>query len=340
VSRTHASGLALAVVGATGAVGREVLDVLGDRNFPVRELRVYASAGSVGEEVEFQGEHFPIEGEPESLRGLDLVLLCTPSAVSLELVREALRAQVSCIDCSGALSGAAEVPLLAAGVSAPGSIVGAPLVATPGGPALAWSRVLSALEEAAGLSRVVGTLLQSAACAGRPGIEALSQETIALLNQRAPEPPGVFSRSVAFDCVPEAALDPQGRDADGLTGSERRLRDELRRLIRPDLALSITSILVPTFVGEGSSLVCETRRPISPEEASELLAKSPGIEVWDGEELAPSTRDSTGRDEVLVGCVRRDPACEQGLQLWAVADPLRLAATNVVQLAETRLQLN
>jgi len=335
VSPSGGPGLSIAVVGATGALGRELLDVVADRNVPVRELRVYATDASVGEEVEFLGDYIPVEGAVDSLRGVDVAVLCTPPGASLELVRMALREEVSCIDCSGAVAASSEVPLFVSGISTPGSVMGAPLVATPGGFALAWSRVLRPLQQAAGLRHVVGTVLQSASSAGRAGIEELSQETIALLNQREPEAgerPGLVS---AFDCVP--FVGEAGEDA---SAAELRLRTELPRLLGEEVPMSVSCVQVPTFVGEGSALAVETLRPLSPAEAKEVFAKAPGLDLWLDGEPGPTTRDTTGRDEVLVGCIRGDSSVGNGLMLWAACDPLRAAAVNVVQLIETRLHLH
>lgn len=331
-------GLSIAIAGATGAVGREVLEVLEERDFPVRAVRALASPHSVGEDVEFLGESIPVEPEVGSLRHLDLLVLCTPAPVSLDLVREALRAEVSCIDCSGALATSPEVPLLASGLAAPGATVGVPLVSSPGGSSLAWARLLRGLHAAAGVSRVVGTILRASAAEGRAGIETLSSETIALLNQRQlDEDASCFERAVAFDCLPVPFDEGEGGP---MTAAERRLRQELPRLLEEQIPLAVSAVQIPTFVGEGATLAVETRRPLSAAEAREVLAKETDVELWSDEELGPTTRDTTGSDQILVGGVRSDPSVENGLLLWTAIDPLRLVASNVVKLAETRLRLH
>ena len=342
-------GLRIAVGGATGALGEELLSALSERRFPVRELLPFATERSLGREVELGDEAVPVECEMPPLRGVDLLILCTPREASLDLVHQALRAGVFCIDCSGALSGSSEVPLLISELCSPREVM-VPLVATPCGSAFGWSLVLSALREAAGLRRVVGTLLQSASSSGRLGIEALSAETIALLRQQDPPPSQVFPGPVAFDCFPSGELTGPDDGGDGaedgseaeegsLTVSESRLVSDIDRLF-PGLEVVVTSVQVPTFVGEGSALVVETERPLSVREAGEVLAKAPGLEFWDQGERPPSTRDTAGRDTALVGRLRRDRTREGGLLLWVAADGLRLAAANVVKLAETRLRLN
>jgi len=222
---------------------------------------------------------------------------------------------------------------------------------SPPGPALSWAFVLAALERAAGLRRVVGTVLQSASFAGRPGMEALSSETVALLNQRPAPEPEVFAGHVAFDCVPRdarGAVDEGGTQV-GATASEAALVSTLQRLLRGEdereaasqaPGFAVTAVQVPTFVGDGSALAVQTQRPLSPEEAEGAFEKAPGLRLWTPDGIGPTTRDAAGCDEALVGRLRRDPSIEQGLLLWVAADSLRLAALNVVKLAESRLQLH
>jgi aspartate-semialdehyde dehydrogenase len=276
------------------------------------------------------------------LRGLDLIVLCTPPHAALELAREALRAEVPCIDCSGALAGAPEVPLLVADLSASAAELASPAVAAPAGPSLAWALVLSALERSAGLRRIVGTVLQSAAWAGRSGIEALSRETVALIAQREIESPSVFPAQVAFDCLPwagqgGAAMDPE---AGGASAGELALVRDLERLLYRQVPTAVSLVQVPTFVGDGTALAVETERRLADAELAGIFEKAAGVEAWEGSEAGPTTRDTTGRDRVLVSRVRRDPSAENGLLLWAVADALRLAAANVAKLAEARLRLH
>jgi aspartate-semialdehyde dehydrogenase len=335
--------LRVALAGATGALGSEVLAVLEERRFPLAQLIPFASERSLGEEVQYRGEEIPVESEMPSLRGMDLLILCTPPGVALELVREALRAEVPCIDCSGALAGSPEVPLQVADLCAPDASRAAPVIATPAGPTLAWAHVLAALEGAAGLERVVGTVLQSAAHAGRPGIKALSSQTLSLLGQQELPDDDVFVGQVAFDCLPAVGAGSCGEGgaegglADAATAVERNLVRDLRRLINAELSLAVSVVQVPTFLGDGSSLAVETRRAIEPSEVAAIFQKVPGVEVWGGDMSGPTTRDTAGRGDALVGRLRRDESREKGLLLWLAADALRLAAVNAVKLAETRL---
>ena len=321
--------LRVAVVGATGALGRELLNVLGERGFPLGGLVALGTDRSLGQELEFAGEVYPVETRAPGFEGLDLVFLCAPAAASLDYAGRALRARVPCIDLSGALVSQPDVPLLVADWLDPGTVIDQPLVAGPGGAALAAALVLAPLARAAGLLRIAATSLAAACVGGREGIHALSGQSIALFNQQEPCDPG--DGLVAFDCLP--AVGELGKG--GATDHEERFATTLERLLGSPVPLALTAVRVPTFGGDGVSLLVETERPLRPEEARALLAEAPGVEVWPGEP-GPSTRTAVGRDAVLVGRLRPAPGAGHGLQLWIAADGLRLAASNGVKLAEAR----
>ncbi len=326
-------GLRVGIAGGSGTLGREILSVLSDRRFPVREIIPFATERSIGEEVDFGGETLAIKAAPKTLRGLDLLLICTPVAAALELVRAALHEEVTCIDCSGATAASAEVPLYVADLCSPELIREAPVIASPAGVSLAWSHVLAAIEGAAGIERVVGSVLYSASRVGRAGIDALSTETLSLLNQREAPPQDAFPSQVAFDCFAV----PGDDEKDGAARCEQDLIRDVRRLVAVDLAISVSAIQVPTFAGDGSSLAVQTKSPISLDHANELFQKAPGLEVRNRDEGGPSTREMAGRDVAVVGRVRVDPSIENGILLWVAADTLRLAAVNAAKIAETRL---
>jgi len=332
VSNESRSKFRIGLAGASGALGRELVEVLEERRFPIGELVPFATEQSLGGEVELQGEAYPLGAETPPLRGLDLLLLCTPPGVALDLLREALHAQVAVIDCTGALAASEDVPLQVADLCAPDAVRSAPVIASPANAALAWSHVLAALKAEVGLQRVIATVMHSASRAGKRGIEILSNETLSLLSQNPVDPAEVFPAQVAFDCVPVP-----GEGESGSAAGESEIVRDLQRLIGSEVAVAVTAVQVPTFAGEGASLAIETERPISPEQAHQLFEKVPGLEVWEAGEVGPTTRDTTGREVALVGRLRRDPTVENGLLLWVAADTLRLAAFNAVKLAETRL---
>jgi len=318
----------VAVIGATGALGSELLQALEERGFPLSRLVPVATERSLGREVELGGQPWPVESGDADLAGVDLVFLCAPPDVSLEHARRALLARVPCIDGSGALLEQPDVAVRVADRLGGDEPIEQPLVASPTGLALAWSAVLGPLGEAAGLERVMGTALEAASgVAGRAGVDALSGQSIALFTQQEPPDPG--GDPVAFACIP-AIGEP---DAEGRTPSERILAATLERLLGRPVPLAVTAVRVPSFHGSGAVLAVETQRPLDPEGARVVLEKAPGVELWP-DPAGPSTRAAVGLDAVLVGRLRRDPTRERGLQLWIAFDGLRLAATNAVKLAE------
>ncbi len=324
-------GLRIGVVGATGILGSELLELLERSSLRVSEIVPIATDRSLGRDVEFQGCVFPVETDAVRLAGLDLAFLCAPPAATLDFVRSALGEQVPCIDLSGATSGTEEVPMRVAGYgSVPEDV---PLLAIPRSPALALVMALQPIAAAAGLRRISGAVLESASWAGKRGMAALYEESIAVFNQKAPPEASVFPEPVAFDCMSGAG----DLDAAGLDPRESALIRDLALLLGHEVKIATTLVQVPTFVGVGAALCIETERALAIGEAEDLLRKAPGVELADDGDGAPTTRAAAGRDCVLVGRLRSDASVEHGLQLWLVADPLRLAASHAIQLAVLRL---
>lgn len=321
----------LGVVGATGALGVEVLALLDASRLRVAGLLPIATERSLGESVAFQGEVYAVQ-TAASLRGLDLLLCCAPAQAALEWVREALRSEVPCIDCSGALALSQDVPLRVAALD-PSGVADAPLLATPTGLPLVLAHVLAPILRAAGLTRVGVTALESSSAAGRSGIAALGAETVALFNQQEPEEPEALARPLAFDCHPAVGEVGEG----GSTSVEAQLPRVLARLLGVEVPVAATVAQIPVFVGQASALAVETERALDPKSARELLSVAPGISLWTLDAEGPNLRAAAGSSEVFVGRLRADPSCERGLLLWLAADPLRLAAANAVALAELRL---
>ena len=330
-----AQGLRVAVIGATGTLGSDLLSVLEARSFPLAELIPVATERSMGRAVEFLGQSIPVETGLPSLRGLGMVFLCVPGGEALEWVRAALHAEVPCIDLSGAVEGAAEVPLLVANLRPDPVDLVQPVIATPAGPTLAWSLVLEPIHRCVGLRRVIGTALEAVSGAGCAGIESLQAEAIALFTQREVPAPTVFPHGIAFNCIPVVGETGEGAE----TKAEEALVRGLRRLLGAELPVAVTAVRVPTFSGTAASIAVEVAEEFSAAELRELLAKSPGVEVCGDGMPSPTLREAAESEMVLVGRVRRDPSCERGLLFWLAADPVRLAASNAVRLAETRYQV-
>jgi len=324
------AGFRLGIVGATGALGTELLEVLQSSSIPVAEMIPIATERSFGNEVDFQGESFSVETEVARLMGLDLIFVCAPPAASLDYIRKALGERVACIDLSGALSGSDDVPIRVAGY---GSVTREmPLIAIPKGASLSWAMVLQPLV-GLGLKRVFGTLLESASAVGRQGIETLYSESVALFGQSDAPESDVFERPVAFDLVPGLGE----CDSEGLVPAERQLVDDLSLLLGSDVRVAVTAVQVPVFVGQGTALSVEFERSVDVTEISDRLEKAPGVELWKRDPPGPTTRNVAGRDRVVVGRIRADPSAARSIALWFAADPLRLAASHAVQLATLRL---
>ena len=336
----------LVVFGVTGQLGQELVERLDESGWPIAELVGVASSESVGTTFSFRGEELDVQGEWPVLKGRDLVFLCTRGAQALEIVRECLRAEVACLDLTGALSGQAEVPMAFGVGEAPSAeqIAAAPLLVTPSGTALAWAAVLGALQGAGPVRRVVGTVLSSASALGRKGLVALSEESIALFNQSAVPDPGPAGQTVAFDVVPAGGVEVD------------RVRQELARAFGAGLAVDLAAVQIPAFVGEGSMLSIEFEAPVAQGdleaqlEASEELTRvlegfgSRGLEAVDDTGPVPSgptLRDAAGADGILVGPLEPDSSLTegQGWRLWIVSDPLRVVAEQAVRLAGRRLGL-
>ena len=331
-------GPRVAVIGATGTLGSDLVDVLAEREYPVAELIPVATEGSLGEEVDLQGASRAVLTGDVPLRGVDVVFLCLPAEAAAPWIKQALEAKVPCIDLSGSLAGRDDVPVVAADLLASSDALRHPLVSGPPGPALALALALAPLHARFGLRRVLGTVLESTSSAGREGIRSLEAEVVALFNHEELPESTVFAGPIAFDCVPELEHPP---DLYGPGDGEASLVAVLHRLLGEAVPTSLTRVRVPTFAGLGASLALETRDPAAPELVRDLLLKAAAVELWDPDAAGPSTRDAVSRASVLVGRVRRDPSAPGGgLLLWISADPVRLAASNAVRIAEARFGLH
>jgi aspartate-semialdehyde dehydrogenase len=316
----------IALAGAGGALGREIAAVMAERRLPLAELLAFGTDRSAGETLDWLGEEIAIGSEPPRLAGLDLLVLATPQAAALEWVREALRAEVPVLDCSGSLAISTEVPMVHADLGVPPGVEGVPALCQPAGPVLVWAPALAAVNAVAGLRGVAATWLRSASGVGAAGPDRLSEETVALLTHQDAEDADIFPGSVAFDCVP---LD------DANAGSDHILRD-LGRLLATELRGGVQAVQVPSFVADGGVLWLETERPLSEQGLRGALEKAAGVDLRADQDWGPSVREAAGADQALVGHLRAGG--EGALAgLWVAGDGVRLAARNAVRLAEARL---
>lgn len=325
----------VALLGATGAVGAEILQVLEERRFAVRELRAYASAESEGQELEFRGESVKLRRpRAEEIAACDLVICAARSALT-ELLPVLRRSSAAVIDVSGTLESDPSVPLFLPGVTPPLEAKTRPsFVAIPRGVAAGLALALAPFARASLLRRATAVTLESASGAGIAGVGELTDHTVQVLNRMSGErsESEVFAQSLAFDCLPQiGALDPSGDTTD-----EIALARVLKRLLTAsDLALELTRVRIPTLGGSLATVHMELAKPLGLDEVRALLGAERSITLLPETEL-PTPRAALGHDEVAVGRLRASGA---RVAFVLALNDLRLgAALGVVGAAEA-LQL-
>jgi aspartate-semialdehyde dehydrogenase len=329
--------LVVAVVGATGAVGEQMLAVLAERDFPVERIVPLASSRSAGGTVSWRGRPAQVEVlTASSFQGVDLALFSAGAAVSEAFGPTAVEAGTVVVDNSRAFRMVPQIPLVVPEVNAHALHNEVKLVANPNCSTIQVVVALAPLHRAAGLKRVVCSSYQSASGAGREAMDELREQTMALLSFSTP-PVKEFQRRLAFDVLPQI----DQFEPDGFTREEHKMIFETRKIMGlAELPVCATCVRVPVFIGHSVSVNVELERPLDVEAARAALAEAEGIELYDGYESYPMAADVVGTDAVHVGRVRTDPSVPHGLALWVVADNLRKgAATNAVQIAEHLLAM-
>ncbi|MHC4078285.1 MAG: aspartate-semialdehyde dehydrogenase [Planctomycetota bacterium] len=324
----------VAIVGATGAVGEELIRTLEQRDFPVQELRLLASKRTAGKQVSFRGEAHTVEALGESsFRGVDLALFSAGSGISKEHAARAVDAGAVVVDNSSAFRMDPEVPLVVPELNRNAVDDHQGIVANPNCSTIILCMALAPLHRAAGLRRVVVATYQAASGAGARAITEM-RESFRLLLGGNKHRPQVLQHSLAFNLFPHVDV----FQPDGYTREEDKMQDETRKIFDlPDLRVEATCVRVPVERCHSEAVTVELVRPLSPSQAREALAAFPGVEVLDDPEQArfPQPIHVSGRDPVVVGRVRESRLFETGLALWVVGDQLRKgAALNAVQIAE------
>ena len=305
--------LTLALVGATGAVGRTVLEALDALDVPVQALRPFASAGSAGTTVEFRDEDLPVRALGEgAFRGCDVAIFCAGPAVAREWAPRAWAEGCPVVDESPAFRGEPDVPLVVPEVNGRRAAEHHGIVANPNCCAIPLTCVLKPLQDAAGLARVRVATYQSVSGAGAQSMERLRNE---------PQDEHDLRMDWSFD----------GEEFE----EESKLRDETRKILElPELPVQATCVRVPVMIGHAEAVWVELEDDLPPDQARKLFAAAPSVRV----EEVPSPGKARGGDEVLVGRIRRDPTVDRGLALFIAADNLRKgAALNAIQIAELLL---
>jgi len=326
-------GHRVAVVGATGAVGTVMLQKLRERDFPARELVPFASARSAGRELEGFGTVQPLSDE--TIQGFDIAIFSAGATTSGEWARRFVEAGCVVVDNSSKWRREDDIPLVVSEVN-PHALDGHHgLIANPNCSTMQLMVVLKPLLDAAGLERLIVSTYQSVSGTGVKAVEELEAQTRAYLDGADAPAPQIYPHPIAFNVLGGAG---NFKDGDDYTDEERKMMFETRKILEtPDIGISVTCARVPVVSSHSESVNVQTREPIEPDEVRELLRRSPGLDVVDdpARNGYPTALAGAGRDEVLVGRIRRDPSHPRALNLWVVSDNLlKGAATNAVQIAE------
>jgi aspartate-semialdehyde dehydrogenase len=328
--------LTVAVVGATGVVGRTMVQVLGERGFPVGELRLLASGRSAGRTVSVDGRDIEIQAaEGPAFDGVDIALFSAGADISRELAPQAAARGATVIDNSSAWRMEPDIPLVVSQVNADDLEAHEGIIANPNCSTMQLAPVLMALRDTVGLERVVVDTYQSVSGTGADAIAELEGQVRAHAAGE-PKQASVYPHPIAFNALPEIDTFLEN----GYTKEEWKVVGESRKILHlPDLRISCTAVRVPVFVSHSEAVHIETTEPITPERARRLFAAVPGVVVQDDPTAHeyPLATGAAGRDEIFVGRVRQDPSVPdgRGLALWVVSDNLRKgAATNAVEIAE------
>jgi aspartate-semialdehyde dehydrogenase len=332
----------VAVVGATGAVGEIMRQVLVERSFAVRSIQFLASQRSAGKPIEFRGKSYPVEMlRPEAFSGVDLVLSSTPASISREFSPIAAKAGAVVVDNSSAWRMDPEVPLVVPEVNADAlARIPKGIVANPNCSTIQMVVALKPLHDLAKIKRVVVATYQASSGKGAKGLFELDAQVAALGRGEAIPPATAHAAQLAGNVLPH---DWKAGD-EGYTEEEWKMVRETRKIMGDDtIEVSPTTARVPVRIGHSEAVNLEFHRRITVEQAREALRNAPGVVLVDdpakGE--VPMPLNVANRDEVFVGRIRRDPTVPNGLNLWVVADNLRKgAATNAVQIAEVLVQRN
>jgi aspartate-semialdehyde dehydrogenase len=322
------------VLGASGAVGREVLNCLEERGFPFSEVKALASERSAGTKLDFAGSEITVEAvQPDSFQGLDLAIFSAGAAASGEYAPLAARSGCPVVDNSSRWRQDDRVPLVVPEVNARVLSGHRGIIANPNCSTIQMLVALKPVYDAVGIKRIVVATYQAVSGSGQKAIEELAGQTRQIFSLQETTNQ-VYPHRIAFNCLPQIDVFVDN----GYTKEEMKMVNETRKIFGDDsLRVSATCVRVPVFYGHSEAVWIETARHIEPGTARELMSRAPGILVVDEPENGryPMPIDAAGRDEVFVGRIRADLSCDNGLTMWVVADNIRKgAATNAVEIAE------
>jgi len=326
----------LAVVGATGAVGNEMVKILEERHFPVGKLTLLASERSIGKELKFKGEPHPVQVLNErSFSGVDIGLFSAGGSISQRFAPIAASSGCVVIDNTSAFRMEHDIPLVVPEVN-PETIAmykNRGIIANPNCSTIQMVVALKPIHDAAKIKRVVVSTYQAVSGTGKKAIEELIEQTKALLSSREPEVK-VYPHRIAFNCLPHIDVFMDN----GYTKEEMKMVNETKKILNdPSIAVTATTVRVPVLYGHSESVNIETKVKITAEQVRKILTQAPGIIVLDDVSVNkyPLPIDAAGKDETFVGRIREDESIENGINMWIVSDNVRKgAALNAIQIAE------
>jgi len=330
----------IAVVGATGAVGQEMLKVLEERNIPIGDLVCLADPKEAGTQVQFKGESITVQAATDaSFKGVQIALFAVATEVSKKLAPAAVKAGAVVIDNSYAFRLDDACPLVVPEVNSEDVKWHKGIIANPNCSTIIMVVAINPIHQAAGLQRVVVSTYQAVSGAGIAGLNELTNQSRMVLAGE-DYPPQTFDHPIAFNLIPHI----DQFEANSYTREEMKMVWETRKIMHlPELRVNPTTVRVPVFRSHSEAINLETEKKITSEEVKKIMATAPGIVLQDDPEhkLYPMPLYTSGHDEVYVGRIREDLSLEHGINLWVVADQIRKgAATNAVQIAEIVVQKN
>jgi len=330
----------VAVAGATGAVGNQMIACLEERDFPVKDLKLLATARSAGRKMRFKGEEILVEElTDQSFKGVEIGIFSAGGATSEKFAPAAAADGCVVVDNSAAWRMDPDVPLVVPEVN-PHAVSGYTkkgIIANPNCSTIQMMVALAPIQKKVGIKRIVVSTYQAVSGTGKKAIDELLDQTKAMVNFMEPEKK-VYPHRIAFNCLPHIDVFLEN----GYTKEEMKMVHETRKIFEDDtIGITATTVRVPVFFSHSESVNVETRQPITAQEVRALLEKAPGVKVVDdpSQNLYPMAIEAAGKDETFVGRIRADESIANGINLWVVSDNIRKgAATNAVQIAEILAQ--
>ena len=329
--------LNVAVCGATGAVGREMLKTLAERHFPCASITALASARSAGTRVPFGDDEITVkELTKDSFKGIDLAIFSAGGSVSTEFAPYAVASGCVVVDNSSAWRMDDRCPLVIPEVNPDDLEKHNGIIANPNCSTIQMLVALKPLHDAAKIKRIIVTTMQAVSGTGKKGIDELETQVRRLFNMQDVEPKA-YPHQIAFNCLPHIDV----FQANDYTKEEMKMVNETHKMLDPNIRVTATCVRVPVFYGHSESVNIETEKKLTAAEARVILSQAPGVQVVDNPRanLYPLAIDAAGEDDVFVGRIREDESCDHSLNMWIVADNVRKgAALNAVQIGEELLK--